>query len=205
MLFILVYFLQILLDVLNPDNILVSYEERSYTYGEGAFIADKIASSLKDLGVEVQDNVGFLVDRSELYMFCVLGILSCGAVYVPLDDKHPDRRIKFMLEDTDAHVIIVSDETYNRVNDLTDSVILNISDIVNGNIGCLDCLPVVYGDLACILYTSGTTGVPKGVKVTRKSIINLCENYIAEYGLNEYDVYGMFSTIGFDRIFVWIC
>ena len=135
----------------NPDNILVSYEERSYTYGEGAFIADKIASSLKDLGVEVQDNVGFLVDRSELYMFCVLGILSCGAVYVPLDDKHPDERIKFMLEDTGSRVVIVSDRTYSRVSDLTDSVILNISDIVNDGIGCLDCLPVVYGDLACIL------------------------------------------------------
>ena len=158
---------------------------------------------LKDLGVEVQDNVGFLVDRSELYMFCVLGILSCGGVYVPLDDKHPDERIKFMLEDTGSRVVIVSDRTYSRVSDLTDSVILNISDIVNDGIGCLDCLPVVYGDLACILYTSGTTGVPKGVKVTRKSIINLCENYIAEYGLNEYDVYGMFSTIGFDMsIFV---
>ena len=187
----------------NPDNILVSYEERSYTYGEGAFIADKIASSLKDLGVEVQDNVGFLVERSELYIFCVLGILSCGGVYVPLDDMHPDERIKFMLEDTGSRVVIVSDRTYSRVSDLTDSVILNISDIVNDGIGCLDCLPVVYGDLACILYTSGTTGVPKGVKVTRKSIINLCENYIAEYGLNEYDVYGMFSTIGFDMsIFV---
>ena len=113
----------------NPDNILVSYEERSYTYGEGAFIADKISSSLKDLGVEVQDNVGFLVERSELYMFCVLGILSCGGVYVPLDDKHPDERIKFMLEDTGSRVVIVSDRTYSRVSDLTDSVILNISDI----------------------------------------------------------------------------
>ena len=191
----------------NPDNILVSYEERSYTYGEGAFIADKIASSLKDLGVEVQDNVGFLVDRSELYMFCVLGILSCGAVYVPLDDNHPDERIKFMLEDTDSRVVIVSDGTYNRAVDLVDEdvVLLNISDIVGGEVGRLSKLSVSYGDLACILYTSGSTGVPKGVKITRKSLINVCENYITNYGLDASDVYGLFSTISFDMSSLVIC
>ena len=181
-----------------PDNILVSYEDCSYTYVEGAFVADKVASSLKDLGVEMQDKVAFLVERSELYMFCVLGILSCGGVYVPLDDKLNDERIKFMLEDTDCDVVIVSDETYNRVNGLTNRNLLNISKIVNGGIGCLDCLPVVYGDLACILYTSGSTGVPKGVNITRKSLINVCENYIVKYGLDSSDVYGLFSSIGFD-------
>ena len=149
----------------NPDNMLVSYEDRSYTYGEGAFIADKLASSLRALGVEVQDKVAFLVERSELYMFCVLGILSCGGVYVPLDDKLPDERIKFMMDDTDCGVVIVSDETYNRVYGLSNRSILNISDIFNEGIGCLDSLPVVYGDLASILYTSGSTGVPKGVMV----------------------------------------
>ena len=181
-----------------PDNNLVSFNDRVYSYGEGAFIASCIAESLIDLGVEVQDKVGFLVERSELYMFCVLGILSCGGVYVPLEDKLPDERIKFMLEDTDARVVIVSDETYNRVNGLTNRNILNISDIVNGGIGCLDSLPVVYGDLACILYTSGSTGVPKGVKITRKSLINVCEDYIVRYGLDSSDVYGLFSSIGFD-------
>ncbi|WP_296804360.1 amino acid adenylation domain-containing protein [uncultured Methanobrevibacter sp.] len=181
-----------------PDNMLVSYEDRSYTYAEGAFIANKIASYLKALGVEAQDKVAFMVERSELYMFCVLSILSYGGVYVPLDDKLPDERIKFMLEDTDSRVVIVSDETYNRVNDLTKRNILNISDIVNESFGCLDSLPVVYGDLACILYTSGTTGVPKAVKITCKSLINVCENYINDYNLDEGDVYGLFPAIGFD-------
>ena len=182
----------------SPDNILVSYRDKSYTYGEGAFIADKIALSLKDMGIHKQDKVGFLVEKSELYMFCVLGILSYSGVYVPLDNNHPDERIRFILDDTDSRVIIVSDETYSRVSGLTDRLILNISDFFNEDLGCLDYLPVVYGDLACILYTSGTTGLPKGVKITRKSLINVCEYYITEYGLNDSDVYGMFSNIGFD-------
>ena len=68
-----------------PDNNLVSYNENAYTYAEGAFIVDKLANTLKELGIEKQDCVAFLVERSELYMFSVLGILSVGAVYVPLD------------------------------------------------------------------------------------------------------------------------
>ena len=181
-----------------PDNALVSYNNISYSYAEGAFIADKTRKLLIDFGVEPGDCVSFLVPRSELYMFCILGILSAGAIYVPLDDKLPDNRLSFILEDSDSHVVIASDETYDRVNSLCEGIILNISDLFNDDIGCLNYLPVVYGDLACILYTSGTTGVPKGVKITRKSIINVCEYYIAEYDLDDGDVYGMFSNIGFD-------
>ena len=191
----------------RPDNNLVSYNGRSYSYAEGAFIADKIAKSLNDFGVETGDCVGFLVPRSELYMFSVLGILSCGGVYVPLDDKLPDNRIKFILEDTGSRVVIVSDDTYARAVDLIDDdnvVLLNISDIVKGRIGYLSNLSVSYGDLACILYTSGTTGIPKGVKITRKSIINVCEFYIEKYSLDSNDVYGLFSAIGFDMAIIVI-
>ena len=182
------------------DNILVSFNDVSYSYGEGAFIADKLAKKLVDLGADAQDCISFMVERSELYMFCALGILSMGGVYVPLDDKLPEERIRFMLDDTQSKVVVVSDMTYDYVDNLVDDdvVLLNISDIVNGDVAKLDELPVVYGELACILYTSGTTGVPKGVKITRKSILNVSEYYVGEYGLDSNDVYGLFSNIGFD-------
>ena len=76
--------------------------------------------------------------------------------------------------------------------------ILNISDILKQEIGTLSYLPVVYNDLACILYTSGTTGVPKGVKITRKAILNVSFTYADLYNLSNGDVYGLFSSIGFD-------
>ena len=130
-----------------PDNNLVSYKGRSYSYAEGAFIADKIAKSLNDLGVESGDCVGFLVPRSELYVFSVLGIMSMGGVYVPLDDTLPDERLKFMLEDTGSKVVVVSDDTYERAEGLVGDgvVLLNISEIINGDVGCLSSLSVVYG------------------------------------------------------------
>ncbi|MCR5026154.1 MAG: amino acid adenylation domain-containing protein, partial [Methanobrevibacter sp.] len=184
----------------HPNNKLVSYNDVSYSYSEGAFIAVMIAKSLRDLGVKTQDNVAFLVERSELYMFSVLGILTLGAVYVPLDDAHPDERIEYILKDTNSKAVIVCNDTYQRAENLIgdDVSLLNISDIVEGDVGTLSILPMVYGDLACILYTSGTTGIPKGVKITRKSVLNLAMFYHDEYGLDNDDVYGLFSTIGFD-------
>ena len=108
----------------NPRATLVSYNDVSYSYGEGAFIADELAKRLADIGVEYQDNVAFLVERSELYMFSALGIMSMGGVYVPLDDAYPDERIKYMIEDTQAKAVICCDNTYERIKSLTDSIIL---------------------------------------------------------------------------------
>ena len=71
----------------GQDKKLVTMNDKSYTYGEGAYIADKIAKRLKDEGIAPSDCVGFFTERSEHYMFSTLGILSLGAIYVPLDDR----------------------------------------------------------------------------------------------------------------------
>ncbi|MER2014298.1 MAG: AMP-binding protein, partial [Methanobrevibacter sp.] len=183
----------------HPENKLVSYKDVSYTYAEGAYIADAIGKKLLDLGVGSQDCVSFLVPRSELYMFSILGIMSIGGIYVPLDDALPDERIGFMIRDTNSSMIIVTDETYNRAKELSDGIaILNISDILKGDIGSLSSLPVVYDNIASILYTSGTTGIPKGVKITRKALLNVATYYTETFYLDNEDVYGLYASIGFD-------
>ena len=120
---------------------------------------------------------------------------------MPLDDAHPDERIEFMLRDTDSKVLIVCDETIERAENLDleeGTVLLNISDVLKGDVGTLDALPVAYGDIACMLYTSGSTGLPKGVRITRKSILNISQYYEEIYGLSKDDVYGLYASIGFD-------
>lgn len=208
-----------------PNNPLVSYNDVSYSYAEGAFIADGIAKSLKGIGISPQDNIAFILERSELYMFSALAILSIGAVYVPIDDALPDERIRFMLNDTDAKAVIVSKSTYDRAKNLIgdEKILLDISDVIKGESGVhssssikgesdnhsssvadefksatLSHLPVIYGDLACILYTSGTTGIPKGVQITRKGITSYVDFYVNEYNMKYGSKFGMFSSIGFD-------
>ena len=106
------------------DNKLVSYGNVSYTYGEGAFLADKIAQKLIDLGVNARDCIGFLLSCSEYYIFNVLAIMSIGAIYVPLDEALPDERLRFILNNSDCKVVIVSDETNYRVSNLNNDCII---------------------------------------------------------------------------------
>ena len=194
----------------HPESRLVEYGDVSYTFAQGASIADAVARRLVDLGVEAGDMVSFLVPRSELYMFAILAVMSAGGVYVPIDDRLPDERAEFMIRDTSSRVVIVSDETCRRADNLAgDAALLNISDIIRGNLETVSCLPVISAPLLCILYTSGTTGLAKGVKITKKAIRNYIEFNVCNLEIQPGDVYGLYASIGFDvamaGIFSAIC
>lgn len=183
-----------------PDNKLVEYNDVSYTYAEGAFVSDKIRNKLLELGIGSHDRVCFLVPRSEVYMFTILGIMSLGAAYVPLDGNLPDDRIGFMISDARARVLIVTDDTVTRAGNIgvEGVTVLNISSILNEERGKLDHLPVSYGNIACLLYTSGSTGIPKGVKITRESLKYFIDFQANDINIGPGDTYGMYASIGFD-------
>ena len=201
-----------ILDVFNDnlseygDNVLVGYEDTSYTHGQGAFIANEVAGKLCELGVVKQDYVALFVNRSEWVLLASMGVLSMGGIYVPIDASYPDERVIFMLEDTKSKVVLVDRGTEQRMksiiaeNDL-DIDVLNVLNFISGDISSskhLNSVEVDDEDLACVLYTSGTTGVPKGVLVTRKAINNFVSWYVDETSFTSSDVYGMHCSYVFD-------
>ena len=120
----------------------------------------------------------------EKYVFGVLGILSMGGVYVPLDDRHPDERLEFMIKDTGSKVLIVSNETYVRAQGLIDDdvVLLNISDIMDGDIVCnkkwLDDFRHYLG--------IGCFGDDIKTHIIRKRNKNLVYFALPDYGMADY-------------------
>ena len=179
-------------------NVLVGYKDKSFTFGESAFIANEIAGHLEDMGIARQDFVALFVERSEWFLLSCLGVLAMGGVYVPIDTDYPDERIVLMLKDIGSKVVLVSDETEERMREIIkgnglDIDVLNV-DGFEGDIGSLshlDNVNVDVDDIACVLYTSGTTGVPKGVLVSRRAVNNFVLWYVDETNFTFDDVYGM--------------
>ena len=188
------------------NKTLVGYKNRSYTHGQSAFIADKIANELTDMKIKHKDFVSLFVPRSELFLLTSLGVLSMGGAYVPIETTYPDERIILMLTDSNSKAVIVSDESEEKIariiseNEL-DIAILNISHIFKEDIGSLNHLntaDIMEDDVACVLYTSGTTGTPKGSLTPRRSLNNFVSWYVTETNFTSEDVYGMHCSYVFD-------
>ncbi|MBM7584496.1 tyrocidine synthetase-3 [Bacillus pakistanensis] len=159
----------------TPGQIAVVYEGKQLTYQELNEEANRIAHMLRVKGVVRESIVGIMMERSIEMAVGTLAILKAGGAYLPIDPEYPVERIEFLLEDSNASLLLTKQEWVERFHYTGEFIDLchpskgvenphNLADINDPS------------DLAYIIYTSGSTGKPKGVMVEHSNVIRLVIN-----------------------------
>jgi amino acid adenylation domain-containing protein len=159
--------------------------------------SDALASHLCELGVGRGDAVGIMLCRDEPFPVAALGVLKTGACYMPLDPGYPDERLEYMAGKSNAKCIIVSPSQKGRLPAFS-GIKLGIDEVMNLPVKAFPRVLTESSDTFILLFTSGTTGMPKGVMLTNE---NLCYSIRAEkkmYGVTDSDNIAGYASFGFD-------
>ncbi|WP_284461951.1 non-ribosomal peptide synthetase, partial [Chryseobacterium sp.] len=188
----------------TPDNIALLYQEIKLTYRELNERVNRLANYLiKRYDLQPDDLVPLCLERSEDMLIAILGVIKAGAAYVPIDPSSPVDRIKYILEDTDARVVLAQENTIDRIQNTENLEVVSldgeafkktIKNVDSGN----PVTKLTSSNLVYVIYTSGTTGMPKGVMVEHRNIINLIKDVYSRYQLRESDVIFQFANYVFD-------
>ena len=184
----------------TPDAVAVEFRDRQLTYRELDARANQLAHHLAALGVRPGVLVGVCVERSSEMVVGLVGVLKAGGAYVPIDPAYPSDRQAYMLENSEAPVIV----TEERLRDglpVTDATVVCL-DSDWPSIARLPAEPpAVDADpeqLAYVIYTSGSTGLPKGVQISHRALVNFLVTMREVPGLGADDVLLAVTTLSFD-------
>lgn len=185
----------------TPENIALIFKDKKITFEELNTNSNKLANYLRSKGVKEETLVPVCIERSIDMITGILGILKAGAAYVPLNIQYPEERISYLLEDTNAGIILSSKESSVKipVSDKYEIILTdeNLSDINKHSDENLKSVPSA-GNLAYVIYTSGSTGKPKGVLIEHQTVVNLINAQSRYFNVNSNDKILQFSNYSFD-------
>ncbi|OYE03038.1 non-ribosomal peptide synthetase [Nostoc sp. 'Peltigera membranacea cyanobiont' 232] len=159
---------------LTPDAIAVVFEDKQLTYRELNQQANKIAHYLRTLGVGAEVPVGICVERSLEMVVSLLGILKAGGAYLPLDPALPKESLAFRLQDAQVPILLTQKGLLKRESAQVQTVLYLDADweLIAQESDTNPKTELIPENLAYVLYTSGSTGQPKGVAIEHRQILN---------------------------------
>ncbi|MDF2882509.1 MAG: non-ribosomal peptide synthetase, partial [Clostridiaceae bacterium] len=180
----------------KSNNIALIYEGKELTYSELNFKANQIARALRKKGVEVDEPVGVMMESGFEGIASILGVLKAGGAYLPIDVDYPKERVRYMLEDSRANIVLTKKHLSEKLGFVENKLLVDSDEILMEDGSNLDCVNKAT-DLIYIIYTSGSTGKPKGVAVEHRNVVRLVKNtnFIK---FDEQDRMLQTSTIVFD-------
>ncbi|KAA6130908.1 non-ribosomal peptide synthetase, partial [Cupriavidus cauae] len=183
----------------DPSAMALRYEEQTLTRGETDRIANGIAAALAARGIGRETRVGLCVERSPAFVTGLLGILKAGAVCVPLDPAQPAERLRQLLDDAGAGVVVGS--VPGSVPEFGPEFGPGFDCIDPASVTPVDDAPSVSllpGQAAYLIYTSGSTGTPKGVVVSHDALAHYVSGVLHRLQLTADASMAMVSTTAAD-------
>ncbi len=180
----------------TPNQTAVVYKDKKLTYQQVDELSSKLASYLHKQGIGRGDFVSLLLSRSEWMPIASLGVIKSGAAYQPLDSTYPEERLSFMVKDAGAKLLVSERSLVSKIKDYNGKILFvdEIGSLPDESFVS----DIAQEDPFIILYTSGTTGTPKGVMLSHRNLVNHVNWQISLLGLSESSKYASYASFGFD-------
>jgi amino acid adenylation domain-containing protein len=176
-----------------PDRVAVGDATRTLTYGELDRAANRVARALLAVSPERGETVCLLLGHEAAMIAAIWGVLKAGKIYVPLDPALPAERIAYLLDDAQARTIVTDAHHEPRLAALGPGLpeVVNIDALATDAPGPAPAVPIPADALCCLLYTSGSTGEPKGVPHSHRNVVADIRRQVRDLRVREDDRYGL--------------
>ena len=194
----------------TPNNVAVVFENQSLSYVELNKQANQLAHCLIKKGIEADDFVGLLFERSHTMIIALMAVMKAGGAYLPLDPDYPKGRLQHMIQDSNISLLLTQQDLVGLIDTQScEKIVLDDSESINTLQELPSSNPDIEGltsdNLAYVIYTSGSTGQPKGVMIEHHSVINLSMNISKIISNKDQGYWGWVAPLSFDSSIKGLC